>query len=84
MGVKEFVALCERLAGRHGDRFKPAPLLVEMAKKGETLLLALCAAGREACGVNRHQCDIDPVIPKKRAITHIAIDTIAVYCAKVK
>jgi 3-hydroxyacyl-CoA dehydrogenase / enoyl-CoA hydratase / 3-hydroxybutyryl-CoA epimerase len=36
MGVKEFVALCERFAGRHGDRFKPAPLLVEMAKKGET------------------------------------------------
>ena len=36
MGVKEFVALCERLAGRHGDRFKPAPLLIEMAKKGET------------------------------------------------
>jgi 3-hydroxyacyl-CoA dehydrogenase/enoyl-CoA hydratase/3-hydroxybutyryl-CoA epimerase len=35
MGVKEFVALCERLAGRHGDRFKPAALLVEMAKKGE-------------------------------------------------
>ena len=23
MGVKEFVALCERLAGRHGERFKP-------------------------------------------------------------
>jgi 3-hydroxyacyl-CoA dehydrogenase/enoyl-CoA hydratase/3-hydroxybutyryl-CoA epimerase len=36
MGVKEFVALCERFAGRHGDRFKPSPLLVEMAKKGET------------------------------------------------
>jgi 3-hydroxyacyl-CoA dehydrogenase/enoyl-CoA hydratase/3-hydroxybutyryl-CoA epimerase len=36
MGVKEFVALCERFAGRHGDRFKPAALLVEMAKKGET------------------------------------------------
>ena len=36
MGVKEFVALCERFAGRHGDRFKPAPLLVEMAKKSET------------------------------------------------
>jgi len=36
MGVKEFVTLCERLKGRHGGRFKPAPLLVEMAKKGET------------------------------------------------
>ncbi|HEY7459164.1 MAG TPA: 3-hydroxyacyl-CoA dehydrogenase NAD-binding domain-containing protein [Xanthobacteraceae bacterium] len=36
MGVKNFVALCERLAGRYGDRFKPTPLLVEMGKKGES------------------------------------------------
>jgi 3-hydroxyacyl-CoA dehydrogenase/enoyl-CoA hydratase/3-hydroxybutyryl-CoA epimerase len=36
MGTKEFVALCERFAGRHGARFAPSPLLVEMAKKGET------------------------------------------------
>jgi 3-hydroxyacyl-CoA dehydrogenase / enoyl-CoA hydratase / 3-hydroxybutyryl-CoA epimerase len=36
MGVKEFVSLCEKLAKKHGDRFKPAALLVEMAKKGES------------------------------------------------
>jgi len=36
MGVKNFVELCERLAGRLGDRFRPSPLLIEMAKKGET------------------------------------------------
>ncbi len=26
MGVKNFVALCERLAGKHGPRFAPPPL----------------------------------------------------------
>jgi 3-hydroxyacyl-CoA dehydrogenase/enoyl-CoA hydratase/3-hydroxybutyryl-CoA epimerase len=35
MGVKTFVILCERLAGRFGPRFAPSSLLVEMAKKGE-------------------------------------------------
>ncbi|MCP3056496.1 FAD-dependent oxidoreductase [Aurantimonas marianensis] len=36
MGVKAFVALCERLADRHGERFQPTPLLREMAEKGES------------------------------------------------
>ncbi len=36
MGTKAFVALCERLAARHGDRFRPNKLLIEMAAKGET------------------------------------------------
>ena len=36
MGVKAFVALCERLAQKYGDRFKPNKLLVEMAQKGES------------------------------------------------
>ncbi len=36
MGTKAFVALCEDLAARHGERFKPNALLVDMAKKGET------------------------------------------------
>ncbi|MFB2549749.1 3-hydroxyacyl-CoA dehydrogenase NAD-binding domain-containing protein [Ensifer soli] len=36
MGVKAFVALCERLAADHGDRFRPTALLEEMAAKGET------------------------------------------------
>jgi len=30
------VALCKKLAARHGPRFKPNRLLVDMAKKGET------------------------------------------------
>lgn len=36
MGVKAFVALCEKLAAKYGDHFKPTPLLLDMAAKGET------------------------------------------------
>ncbi|WP_182085225.1 FAD-dependent oxidoreductase [Aureimonas sp. ME7] len=36
MGVKAFVALCERLAEKHGERFAPTPLLREMAERGES------------------------------------------------
>jgi 3-hydroxyacyl-CoA dehydrogenase/enoyl-CoA hydratase/3-hydroxybutyryl-CoA epimerase len=36
MGVKRFVELAQSLAAKHGDRFTPNPLLIEMAKKGET------------------------------------------------
>lgn len=36
MGVKTFVALCEKLAAQYGDHFKPTPLLLDMAAKGET------------------------------------------------
>lgn len=36
MGTKAFVALCEKLASKHGDRFKPNKLLRAMARKGET------------------------------------------------
>ncbi len=36
MGTKAFAALCESLAKKHGERFKPNKLLVEMAKTGET------------------------------------------------
>jgi 3-hydroxyacyl-CoA dehydrogenase/enoyl-CoA hydratase/3-hydroxybutyryl-CoA epimerase len=36
MGVKTFVALCEKLAASYGDHFKPTPLLLDMAAKGET------------------------------------------------
>jgi 3-hydroxyacyl-CoA dehydrogenase/enoyl-CoA hydratase/3-hydroxybutyryl-CoA epimerase len=36
MGVKNFVALCEKLAASYGDHFKPTPLLLDMAAKGET------------------------------------------------
>ncbi|HUI15707.1 MAG TPA: 3-hydroxyacyl-CoA dehydrogenase NAD-binding domain-containing protein, partial [Xanthobacteraceae bacterium] len=36
MGTKAFVDLCNGLAKRHGDRFKPSKLLRDMAKAGDT------------------------------------------------
>jgi 3-hydroxyacyl-CoA dehydrogenase/enoyl-CoA hydratase/3-hydroxybutyryl-CoA epimerase len=36
MGLKAFVALAEKLAASYGDHFKPTPLLLDMAAKGET------------------------------------------------
>jgi 3-hydroxyacyl-CoA dehydrogenase / enoyl-CoA hydratase / 3-hydroxybutyryl-CoA epimerase len=36
MGTKAFVALCADFAKRHGARFKPSKLLLDMAKKDET------------------------------------------------
>eukprot|EP01037_Dinobryon_pediforme_P007002 gene7002-7071_t len=36
MGTKAFVALCEKLAAKHGARFAPNALLRDMAAKGET------------------------------------------------
>ncbi|KQT85904.1 FAD-dependent oxidoreductase [Aurantimonas sp. Leaf443] len=48
MGTKAFVALCERLAARHGERFAPTPLLKEMAAKGETFYGRFGQAAAEA------------------------------------
>ncbi|WP_062011116.1 FAD-dependent oxidoreductase [Aureimonas sp. AU4] len=36
MGAKAFVALCEKLERRYGERFRPTPLLRDMAAQGET------------------------------------------------
>ncbi len=36
MGAKAFVELCQRLQAKHGDRFAPPKLLVDMAASGET------------------------------------------------
>jgi len=36
MGTKAFVALCRRFEKKHGARFAPPKLLVEMAEKGES------------------------------------------------
>ena len=36
MGVKNFVALCQRLSKKHGARFEPSKLLLDMAAKGES------------------------------------------------
>jgi 3-hydroxyacyl-CoA dehydrogenase/enoyl-CoA hydratase/3-hydroxybutyryl-CoA epimerase len=37
MGSKNFVALCEALAKKHGPRFTPNKLLVDLAAKGESI-----------------------------------------------
>jgi 3-hydroxyacyl-CoA dehydrogenase/enoyl-CoA hydratase/3-hydroxybutyryl-CoA epimerase len=36
MGAKRFVALCDALAAKHGERFNPPQLLRDMAAKGES------------------------------------------------
>jgi 3-hydroxyacyl-CoA dehydrogenase/enoyl-CoA hydratase/3-hydroxybutyryl-CoA epimerase len=36
MGVKTFVALCEKLATEYGPHFKPTPLLLDMAAKDDS------------------------------------------------
>ena len=36
MGVTQFVALCDKLSKKFGDRFVPPKLLIDMAKAGET------------------------------------------------
>jgi 3-hydroxyacyl-CoA dehydrogenase/enoyl-CoA hydratase/3-hydroxybutyryl-CoA epimerase len=36
MGAKAFVALCRKLAAKHGDRFAPPKLLLDMAANGDT------------------------------------------------
>jgi 3-hydroxyacyl-CoA dehydrogenase/enoyl-CoA hydratase/3-hydroxybutyryl-CoA epimerase len=36
MGTKKFVALCEKLSAKYGERFKPNQQLVDMAAKGES------------------------------------------------
>ncbi len=36
MGAANFVALCERLREKHGERFTPPNILLEMAKTGES------------------------------------------------
>ena len=36
MGAKAFVGLCNRFAKKHGERFKPSALLLDMAKTGAT------------------------------------------------
>jgi 3-hydroxyacyl-CoA dehydrogenase / enoyl-CoA hydratase / 3-hydroxybutyryl-CoA epimerase len=48
MGVKTFVALCEKLAADYGDHFRPTPLLLDMAEKGETFYGRFNPYGEEA------------------------------------
>jgi len=44
MGAKAFVALCETLEAKHGERFRPTPLLREMAERGESFYSRFGAA----------------------------------------
>jgi 3-hydroxyacyl-CoA dehydrogenase / enoyl-CoA hydratase / 3-hydroxybutyryl-CoA epimerase len=48
MGAKAFVALCEGLAKKHGSRFKPNTLLLEMAAKGETFYGRMMGKAKKA------------------------------------
>ncbi|UIJ72712.1 3-hydroxyacyl-CoA dehydrogenase NAD-binding domain-containing protein [Aurantimonas sp. HBX-1] len=48
MGTKAFVALCEKLAAKHGERFEPTPLLKDMAAKGETFYRRFAPGGWQA------------------------------------
>jgi 3-hydroxyacyl-CoA dehydrogenase/enoyl-CoA hydratase/3-hydroxybutyryl-CoA epimerase len=47
MGTKNFAALCAGLAKRHGPRFAPSPLIIEMAKKGESFYTRFAPAKKE-------------------------------------
>jgi len=48
MGAKAFVAICERLAARHGERFRPNALLKDMAAKDETFYGRMAGAKKAA------------------------------------
>ncbi len=45
MGTTAFVALCETLSAKYGDRFKPNALLIEMAKTNESFYGRFAKAG---------------------------------------
>jgi 3-hydroxyacyl-CoA dehydrogenase / enoyl-CoA hydratase / 3-hydroxybutyryl-CoA epimerase len=48
MGTKNFVALCRELEKKHGARFAPNRLLVEMAEKGESFYRRFPPVARKA------------------------------------
>ncbi len=48
MGTPAFVALCKTLAKKHGPRFKPPKLLLDMAAKGETFYGRFGGGAKEA------------------------------------
>ena len=47
MGTKRFVDLCKALEKKHGARFKPSKLLLEMAAKNETFYRRFAPARRQ-------------------------------------
>jgi len=48
MGVRNFVALCRALEKKHGTRFAPNKLLIDMAEKGESFYRRFPPAARKA------------------------------------
>ncbi len=48
MGTAKFVALCQSLAQKYGDRFAPNPLLLDMAKTGDTFYGRFAPGKRKA------------------------------------
>lgn len=48
MGVKNFVALCERLEKKYGSRFKPNALLLDLAAKDEMFYGRFASGGKKA------------------------------------
>ncbi len=48
VGIKEFVAECDRLADAYGDRFRPNELLRDMAAKGDTFYSRFPPAEQDA------------------------------------
>jgi 3-hydroxyacyl-CoA dehydrogenase/enoyl-CoA hydratase/3-hydroxybutyryl-CoA epimerase len=48
MGIRVFVNLCRSLQKRHGVRFKPSKLLLEMAKSDDSFYARFAPAGRKA------------------------------------
>jgi 3-hydroxyacyl-CoA dehydrogenase/enoyl-CoA hydratase/3-hydroxybutyryl-CoA epimerase len=50
MGAKDFVALCRALEKKHGPRFAPNKLLLDMAEKGESFYGRFAPPARKAAG----------------------------------
>jgi 3-hydroxyacyl-CoA dehydrogenase/enoyl-CoA hydratase/3-hydroxybutyryl-CoA epimerase len=48
MGTKKFVALCEKLSAKYGERFKPNKQLVDMAAKGESFYMRFAPKRQKA------------------------------------
>ncbi len=48
LGTKRFVDMCQALEKKHGPRFKPPKLLVEMASKGESFYRRFAPPRRQA------------------------------------
>jgi 3-hydroxyacyl-CoA dehydrogenase/enoyl-CoA hydratase/3-hydroxybutyryl-CoA epimerase len=47
MGTKKFAKLCAGLANRYGPRFAPSPLILDMAKKGESFYTRFAPVKKE-------------------------------------